>query len=155
MAERPNCIRMTSICSYLSLALHIELYKRRSMGWIGILRQESHKEMAMNYEILFVRAQNQLRVAGISLSGGTVDIKGSIFSLQSAGSLLNTNISSRISERFFKQISFHAKFTFSAMSRATTTRLPAYRHRRKYLCNFYYRKRKDLQVFSFVRPLPR
>jgi hypothetical protein len=92
--------------------------------------------MAMNYEIPFARAQNQLHVAKISSSGGKVGKKRSIFLPQLADSLLNTNISSRISERSFKQISFHAKFTFSTIFEAATTHLLGLGHRRKYLCNF-------------------
>jgi hypothetical protein len=92
--------------------------------------------MAMNYEIPFARAQNQLHAAKISSEGDKIGKKRSIFWPYLADSLLNTNISSRISERFFKQISFHAKFTFSTMFEAATTHLLGHGHRRKYLCNF-------------------
>ena len=79
MSKMPISIIMTSIFSSLSQILLKESYKRRSMGRIGIRRQESHKEMAMNYEIPFARAQNQLHAAKISSGGDKIGKKRSIF----------------------------------------------------------------------------
>jgi len=96
----------------------------------------------MNYEIPFARAQNQLHAARISFGDETIGKKKSIFWPKQADLLLNTDISSRISERSFKQISFHAKFTFGYMFKAATTHLLDHGHRRKYLCNFNSAKEK-------------
>jgi len=82
------------------------------MEQIGVCRQEGCKEMAMNYEILFARAQNQLSDAKISARGGIFDINQSVVLPRLADSLPNTNTPSRVSERFIKQISFHAEPTF-------------------------------------------
>ncbi|MHC4494948.1 MAG: hypothetical protein ACYSYM_03895 [Planctomycetota bacterium] len=70
----------------------------------------------MKYEILFAQAQNQLPGAKIPRNCGMVGIKRSVFSSQLADFLPNTYTSSRIRERFFKQISFHANFTFGVRS---------------------------------------
>jgi hypothetical protein len=119
---------------------------------LGALRLESSKEMAMNDEILFARTKSQLLAAKISSNGGTVGIKRPIFSLQLAGSLLNTKISSRTSKRFFKQISFHAKFTFSTMFEAEAAHLLDRGHRRKYLCNFITVKEKTYKPSLLCAP---
>jgi len=70
--------------------------------------------MVVSYEILFTRAQNQLHGAKISSKYDNLGIKRFIFLLKLADFMLKTNTPSRISERFIKQISFHAKFTFYA-----------------------------------------
>jgi hypothetical protein len=67
--------------------------------------------MVVSYEILFTRAQNQLHGAKISSKYGNLVIKRLICPLKLADFMLKTNTPSRISERFFKQISFHAKYT--------------------------------------------
>jgi len=67
--------------------------------------------MVVSYEICFVRAQNQLHGAKMSSKYGNLDVNRFICSLKLANFVLKTNTPSRISERFFKQISFHAKFT--------------------------------------------
>lgn len=67
--------------------------------------------MVVSYEILFTRAQNQLHGAKISSKYGNLGIKRFICPLKLADFMLKTNTPSRISERFFKQISFHAKYT--------------------------------------------
>ena len=67
--------------------------------------------MAMSYEIPFARAQNQLSDAKIAINGGNFDMQGLILLSQLAGFLSNSNTPSRVSECFFKQISFHAKST--------------------------------------------
>ena len=77
-----------------------------------ICRQKNYKEMNVSYEILFAGAQSQLFVAKLSRDWGTLGIKKFIFFSQLADFLLNINTPSRASERFFKQISFHARFTF-------------------------------------------
>jgi len=114
------------------------------MGRIGGSPAGKFQRNGYEDEILFARAQNQLLAAKISSNGGTVGVKRPVFSLQLAGSLLNTKISSRTSKRFFKQISFHAKFTFSTMFEAATAHLLLLDrgHRRKYLCNFTTAKEK-------------
>jgi len=68
--------------------------------------------MVVSYEILFTRAQNQLPGAKISSKYDNLGIKRFIFPLKLADFMLKTNTPSRISERFIKQISFHAKYTF-------------------------------------------
>jgi hypothetical protein len=93
------------------------------------------KKWAVNNEIPFARAQNQLHAAKISFGGETIGKKRSVFWPQPADSLLDTIISSRISECSLKQISFHAKLTFSDLFTAATICLPNHGHRRKYLCN--------------------
>jgi hypothetical protein len=45
----------------------------------GIFRQESSKEMAENYEILFARAQNQLPGAKITRNSGILSVDRFIF----------------------------------------------------------------------------
>ena len=67
--------------------------------------------MVVSYEILFTRAQNQLHGAKISFKCGNLGINRFIFNLKLADFMLKTNTPSRISERFFKQIPFHAKYT--------------------------------------------
>ena len=54
-------------------------------------RQESLKEMAVSYEILFARAQNQLLVAKISCNRGIFGIKKFTFFSQLADLMLNPN----------------------------------------------------------------
>jgi hypothetical protein len=75
------------------------------------IRQESHKEMTVSYEILTARAQNQLHGAKMSSKYGNLGIKRPVCPLKLAGFMLKTNAPSRISECSLKQISFHAKFT--------------------------------------------
>ncbi len=70
--------------------------------------------MVVSYEILFTRAQNQLHGAEISSKIDNLGIKRFICPLKFTDFILKTNTPSRITERFFKQISFHAKFTFIA-----------------------------------------
>jgi len=74
-------------------------------------KKPQRKEMIVCYEIRIGRAQNQLHGADISSKNDNLGIKRSIFPLKLADFMLKTNTPSRISERFFKQISFHAKFT--------------------------------------------
>jgi hypothetical protein len=50
------------------------------------------KKWAVNYEIPFARAQNQLHAANISFGGETIGRKRPIFWPQPADSLLDTNI---------------------------------------------------------------
>ncbi len=69
--------------------------------------------MVVSYEILFTRAQNQLPGAEISSKNDNLGVKRYICTLNFADFMPKTNTPSRISEHFFKQISFHAKFTFS------------------------------------------
>ena len=66
----------------------------------------------MSYEILFAREKNQLSAVTIPARPGISDINRVTFFTLLADFLFNTNIPLRASERFFKQISFHAKFTF-------------------------------------------
>ena len=70
--------------------------------------------MVVSYEILFTRAQNQLHGAEISSKNGNLGVKRFICPQEFADFMPKTNTPSRISERFFKQISFHAKYTFTA-----------------------------------------
>jgi hypothetical protein len=70
----------------------------------------------MNYEIPFAPSRNQLSDAKFSSNGGIFDMHRLILFSQLADLLLNSNTPSRVSERFFKQISFHAKFTSVAGS---------------------------------------
>lgn len=79
-------------------------------------RQESRKEMVVCYEIRFTRAQNQLHGAKISSKYDNLDVKSRNCPLKLADFMLKTNTPSRISERFFKQISFHAKFAFQHLN---------------------------------------
>jgi len=72
------------------------------------------KEVAMNYEIPFARVQNQLSDAKIATKGGNFNMQGLILFSQLADLLPNSNTPSRVIECFFKQISFHAKFTSAA-----------------------------------------
>jgi hypothetical protein len=65
----------------------------------------------VSYEILFTRAQNQLHGAKISSKYGNLGIERLICPFKLADFMLKTNTPSRISERFYKQISFHAKST--------------------------------------------
>ena len=67
--------------------------------------------MVMSYEILFAREKNQLSAVTIPARPGISDINRVTFFTRLADFLFNTNIPLRASERFFKQISFHAKFT--------------------------------------------
>jgi hypothetical protein len=97
--------------SYLSLPVLIESSQHRSMEQIAGLPVGKPKEVAMNYEIPFARVQNQLSDAKIATKGGNFSIKGLILFSQLADLLSNSNTPSRVSECFFKQISFHAKFT--------------------------------------------
>jgi hypothetical protein len=103
---------MASIIFYLSLIVFNEFLNTAQLERPWVTRQESCKEMVVNYEILFARAQNQLHSAKISSKNGNLGTKSFICSPYFADFLLKTNTPSRISERFFKQISFHAKFTF-------------------------------------------
>ena len=69
--------------------------------------------MVVSYEILFTRAQNQHPGAKIYFKYDNLGIKRFLCTPKLADFMLKTNTPSRISERFFKQISFHAKYTFS------------------------------------------
>jgi hypothetical protein len=69
------------------------------------------QRMIVSYEIPFTQAQNQLHGAKISSKYGNLGIKIFVCLLKLADFMLKTNTPSRISERFFKQISFHAKHT--------------------------------------------
>jgi hypothetical protein len=105
--------------------------------------------MAMKYEILFAQAQNQLPGAKISHNCGMVGIKRFVFSSRLADFLPNTYTSSRIRERFFKQISFHANFTFgvrSGIQNQVCVSQPENR-RQKRLCNLTTVRKKGLGAF--------
>jgi len=68
----------------------------------------------VNNEIRFTQAQYQLVTAENRRNRGSFDIERSFPILPLADSVPNINTPSRVSERFFKQISFHAKLTFVA-----------------------------------------
>jgi len=77
-----------------------------------IPRQESSKEMAVNYEILLEAAQNQLSVVKIPFNCGWSGVDKLGFPHRWPISVHNTDAPSLNSERpFLKQVSFHAKFT--------------------------------------------
>lgn len=82
------------------------------MERLWVYRQESRKDMVVSYEILFTRAQNQLHGAEISFKNDNLGIKRLTSPLKLTDFILKTNTPSRITERFFKTISFHAKYTF-------------------------------------------
>jgi hypothetical protein len=64
-------------------------------------------------EIPFARAQYQLLAAKTPCNSDFFGIKKTAFFLQFADSMLNIQTPSQISERFFKQVSFHTKFTLA------------------------------------------
>jgi len=55
----------------------------------GIFRQESSKEVDVNYEILFARACNQLRMAKITRNCGIPGVDRLIFTTKLADFMLN------------------------------------------------------------------
>lgn len=71
----------------------------------GILRQESSKEMAVNYEILFAGAYNQLPIARTSSDRGFFSTNKSILFTLFTGSadyVLDTDTSLLVSNRPFQ-----------------------------------------------------
>jgi hypothetical protein len=70
--------------------------------------------MVVNDEIRLTQAHYQLFAAENCRDSGSFDIERSVPILPLADSVPNINTPSRVSERFFKQISFHAKLTFIA-----------------------------------------
>jgi hypothetical protein len=111
--------------------------------------------MVVSYEILFTRAQNQLHGAETSSKNDNLGIKRFICPLKLADFMLKTNTPSRISERFFKQISFHAKYTFQNQNNIQNQ----FRHSKfiigakKRLCNFNTLKEKLKNILHFMCPL--
>jgi len=85
----------------------------------------------------FRPSKNQLSAVKIPAKPGISDIKRAILFPGLADFLFNTNTPSRASERFFKQISFHAKFTSVTAfeARESHKSLTAFRRRRKCLCS--------------------
>lgn len=78
-----------------------------------VFRQESSKEMAVNNEILFTRARDQLMAATINSDNDIFDLERFVPVLLLADFVSNMNTPSRVSEYPDMQISFHAKLTFS------------------------------------------
>jgi hypothetical protein len=74
--------------------------------------------MAVSDEILFTQARNQLIAATICCDNGSFNNERSVSFLILADLVSNTNTPSRVSEHFFKPISFHSKFTFSVLSKS-------------------------------------
>jgi len=99
------------------------------------------------------RRKNQLHAVKISLTGGIAGVKGPITPSKLADFVLDANISSRIVKSFFKQISFHAKSSFSAMTEPEQDSQPDHGHRQKYLCNFTAAFRKGPKTSSCVCPI--
>lgn len=85
----------------------------------------------MNSEIPFARAQNQLFAAKIAIKEGNFNMHVLILFSLLADLLPNSNTPSRVSECFFKQISFHAKFTSFVEPRCPeqVSSFPAYNRR--------------------------
>ena len=73
--------------------------------------------MAVNNEILFIQAWDQLNAAMICCDNGSLEIERLVPILLLADFVSNINTPSRVSECFFTQISFHVKLTFSVLSK--------------------------------------
>ena len=77
----------------------------------GIYRQESSKELFVNYEIRFTRAYNQLANTKINSNCKFLGIEIISFLTRLADFMSNIDTPSRDKWTFLNQISFHAKFT--------------------------------------------
>jgi len=83
----------------------------------GISQQESYKEMAASYEILFAGVKNQLPRAKVTSNCNIFGVDKSLFITKSANFMLNTtSTGSLVSRSFFKQISFTLNPLFSVAS---------------------------------------
>ena len=71
--------------------------------------------MAVNNEILFTRARDQLMAATIYCDNGSFDMEKSVPIVLLADFVSNIITPSRASECSYTQISFHAKLTFSVL----------------------------------------
>ena len=85
-----------------------------------VFGQESFKEMAVSNEIRFTKAQNQRLGAKISKNCDSSGNKKLFILTLLASFVFNTYTPLRISERFFKLISFHANLLFSTSKHPET-----------------------------------
>ena len=110
--------------------------------------------MAVNREILFARVRDQLHAARICCDNGSFDTLRSVLVFLIADILSNTKSPSRVSERFFELISFHAKFTFSAIKGPNSQIvIRAVNRRRRCLRNLTTVVQKSRKLFTFICPL--